>query len=142
MTVSSKAWDQVNERLVALGTHVRTSADKMSKGTAVDRAAFEKSVRDMFAAIEDGFGLAGRAIRDPKIRKDLSNVADSVRQALFATVESAGEQVRERLPRAPAKRSPKPTGRKTAAPKSATRKVAPARKATAGRSGARKRTAS
>jgi hypothetical protein len=136
MTVPSKAWDQVNERLVALGTQVRTSADKMSKGTAVDRAAFEKSVRDMFAAIEDGFGLAGRAIRDPKIRKDLSNVADSVRQALLATVESAGEQVRERLPRAPAKRSSKSTGRKAAAPKSATRKV------TAGRSGARKRTAS
>jgi hypothetical protein len=153
MTLPSKAWDQVNERFVALGTQVRKSADKMTKGTAVDRAAFEKSVRDMFGAIEDGFGLAGKAIRDPKIRKDLSNVADSVRQALLATMESAGEQVRERLPRAPGKRSPTSTGRKVAAPetpapkaapvkKAATvKKAAPARKATASRSAARKRTA-
>jgi hypothetical protein len=107
----------------------------------------------MFGAIEDGFGLAGKAIRDPKIRKDLSNVADSVRQALLATMESAGEQVRERLPRAPGKRSPTSTGRKVAAPetpapkaapvkKAATvKKAAPARKATASRSAARKRTA-
>lgn len=127
---------------------MRTSADEMTKGTALDRAAFEKSVRDMFAAIEDGFGLAGRAIRDPRIRKDLSNVADSVRQALLATVESAGEQVRERLPRVPAERSPKSTVRKVSAQKSAARnaapvkKAAPARKATAGRNGRRKRTAS
>jgi hypothetical protein len=172
MTMPSKAWDQVNERLVALGTQVRTSADKMTKGTAIDRAAFEKSVRDMFSAIEDGFGLAGKAIRDPKIRKDLSNVADSVRQALLATMESAGGQVRGRLPHAPGKRSPKSTGRKAAAPKTATgkaapvkkattakkastakraapankvtpvKKAAPARKATVGRSAARKRTAS
>ena len=153
MTVPSKAWDQVNETLVAFGTQVRTSAEKMTKGTAVDRAAFEKSVRDMFAAIEDGFGLAGKAIRDPKIRKDVSSVADSVRQALLATMESAGEQVRERLPRAPGQRSPKSSGRK-AASKTATRKAAPvkraapvknaapARKATASRSAARKRSAS
>jgi hypothetical protein len=129
MTMPSKAWDQVNERLVALGTQVRTSADKMTKGTAIDRAAFEKSVRDMFSAIEDGFGLAGKAIRDPKIRKDLANVADSVRQALLATMESAGEQVRERLPYAPGKRSPKSTDRKAAAPKTATRKPASVKKA-------------
>ena len=130
MTVPSKAWDQVNERLVALGTQVRTSAEKMTKGTAIDRAAFEKSVRDMFAAIEDGFGLAGKAIRDPKIRKDVSSVAESVRQALLATMESAGEQVRERLPRAPGKRSPTSTGRK-AASKTATRKAAPVKRAAA-----------
>lgn len=153
MTVPSKAWDQVNERLVALGTQVRTSAEKMTKGTAVDRAAFEKSVRDMFAAIEDGFGLAGKAIRDPKIRKDVASVAESVRQALLATMESAGEQVRERLPRALGQRSPNSSGRK-AASKTARRKAAPVkraapvkkaapgRKATASRSAARKRSAS
>ena len=132
MTVPSKAWDQVNERLVALGTQVRASADKMTKGTAIDRAAFEKSVRDMFAAIEDGFGLAGKAIRDPKIRGDLSNVADSVRQALLATMESAGEQVRERLPRVPGKRSAKSTGRKAPASKTETRKAVPGKKAASG----------
>jgi hypothetical protein len=160
MTVPSKAWDQVSERFVALGTQVRKSADKMTKGAAADRAAFEKSLRDMFAAIEAGFGLAGKAVRDPKIRKDLSNVAESVGQALLATMESAGEQVRERLPRAPGKRSPKSTGRKVAAPKPAAgkaapvkkaaparkaapvNKAAPAGKATAGRSTAGKRTAS
>lgn len=148
MTTPSKAWEHVNERLVALGTQLRKSADKMTKDAAVDRTAFEKSVREMLAAIEDGFGRAGKTIGDSKIRKDLSSVAESVRQALLVTIGSAGEQVRERLPRAPGKRSPISAGRKVAAPKTTARKTAtakkaaPARKATAGRSTGRKRTTS
>jgi hypothetical protein len=148
MAQSSKAWDQVGERFVALGTQMRKRADQMSKGATVDRAAFERSVRDMYAALEDGFGLAGKAVRDPKIRRELSNVAQSVREALSATVESAGEQARERLPRAALKRSPKAAGRKAVAPKPtarkspAAKKAGPASKTTAGRSTGRKRSAS
>lgn len=144
MAIQSDAWEQVGENFEALGQHMRSHFDEVAAEAAAERAAFEKSVRGLLTALEDGFGAAGKAIRDPMLRDDVTNVATAVREALLSTFETAGDQVRERLAgqrpatrpaakRAPAtKRAPaarKATSRDRVARKPAQKKQAPARRA-------------
>jgi hypothetical protein len=145
MAVQTQAWEHVGERFETLGDHLRGHFDDVSADAAAERAAFEKSIRGLLAALEDGFNVAGKAVRDPILRQDVMSVATAVREALLATFETAGEQVRERLTRpAPATR---PVAKRAApAHKPATRKVTArkvaARKTTARKTTARKRSAS
>lgn len=99
MAVQSKAWEQVGEKFETLGEHLRGHFDDVGAEASAERAAFEKSVRGLLTALEDGFNVAGKAVRDPTLREDVTKVATSVREALLATFETAGEQVRERLAR-------------------------------------------
>lgn len=129
----SKAWEQVGERFESLGDHLRSHFDEVNADAAAERAAFERSVRGLLGALEGGFGAARKAVRDPALREDVTNVAESVREALLATFEGAGEQVRERLTRParavrPAAKQA-PAARKTAPGKSATRAAAGKRSA-------------
>jgi hypothetical protein len=129
MAVQTKAWEQVGEKFEVLGTHLRSHFDEVSAEATAERAAFEKSIRGLLASLEDGFGAAGKAVREPVLRQDVTDVAVSVREALLATFESAGEQVRERLTR-PVRPTAKPvaahktTARKTTAGKAVAGKVA------------------
>jgi hypothetical protein len=134
MTVQSQAWENVGERFEALGEHLRGHFDEVGADAASERAAFERSVRGLLGALEDGFDAAGHAVRDPVLREDVKNVATAVREALLASVESAGDQVRERLtlparvtPPAstrPASTRPTTPKAKTGAKKTTTRKHA------------------
>ena len=134
MPVQSKAWEQVGEKFETLGDHLRGHFDEVGAEASAERAAFEKSVRGLLSALEDGFNVAGKAVRDPALRDDVSSVATSVREALLATFETAGEQVRDRLSRPrpavgqPTKRVagvPKPRAGKSVAAKSNGKPVAP-----------------
>lgn len=99
MAVQTQAWEQVGEKFENLGDHLRGHFDEVSADASAERAAFEKSIRGLLTALEDGFAVAGKAVRDPMLREDVTSVATAVREALLATFEGAGEQVRERLSR-------------------------------------------
>lgn len=138
MAVQSKAWNQVGEKFETLGEHLRGHFDAVGVDASAERAAFEKSVRGLLTALEDGFSVAGKAVRDPVLREDVTSVATSVREALLATFETAGEQVRERLsqPRSGVRPSAK---RASAVPKPATGKAVGTKSTS--KPAARKRTA-
>ena len=137
MPIQSDAWEQVGEKFEALGEHLRAHFDDVATDAAAERAAFEKTVRGMLTALEEGFGAARKAVRDPMLREDVTTVATSVREALLSTFETAGGQVRERLarPRHAARPAAKraPAARKTATRKTAAKKPAAKRAATAKR---------
>lgn len=97
MAVQSKAWEQVAERCNSLGAHLRQNFDELSADATAERAALEKSLRAMLSALEDGLGATGKVVRDAKLREDITELAASVREALLATFEGAGDQLRERL---------------------------------------------
>jgi hypothetical protein len=118
MAVQTQAWEQVGEKFETLGEHLRGHFDDVSAEASAERAAFEKSVRGLLTAIEDGFSVAGKAVRDPVLREDVMRVATAVREAMLATFETAGEQVRERLS------GPAPTARPAAKRATAARKTA------------------
>lgn len=136
MAAKSKSWEQVGERFESLGTHLRGHFDEVSADASTERAAFERSVRGLLSALEDGFTAARKVVRDPTLRQDVTDVAVSVREALLATFEGAGEQVRERLAR-PARRARPAAKRAPAARKTTTGRTAAARKATARKTTAR-----
>jgi len=125
MTARSKTWEQVGEKFESLGEHLRGHFDEVGVEASSERAAFEKSVRGLMTALEDGFGAAGKAVRDPILRQDVTSVATSVREALLASFETAGEQVRERLARP--SRSARPTTTRATAPGTKARKVGAAK---------------
>ena len=125
MAIQSDAWEQVGENFEMLGQHMRAHFDELTAETANERAAFEKSVRGLLTALEEGFGVARKAVRDPMLRDDVTSVAASVREALLATFETAGGQVRERLS-AP-RRVARPAAKRAPAARPATRKTVSAR---------------
>lgn len=139
----SKAWESVTESFEVLGEHLRGHFEQVSGEASTERAAFEKTVRGLLTALEDGFGAAGKALRDPALRHDVANVAGAVRTALLDSVEAAGSQARERLSvpvsrdgGAAAKRAT--TARKPVARKAATRKTAAGKPAAAKRTTTRR----
>ena len=98
MVVKSKApWEQVAERCNSLGKHLHQNFDELSADATAERVALEKSLRAMLSALEDGLGATGKVVRDAKLREDITELAASVREALLATFEGAGNQLRERL---------------------------------------------
>lgn len=113
MAVQAEAWAQVGEKFETLGEHLRGHFDEVGTEASAERVAFEKSMRGLLAALEDGFGPARRAVRDPALREDVTNVATSVREALLASFETAGEQVRDRLERP--RRAARPAATRAAA---------------------------
>lgn len=131
MPVTSKTWEQVGEKFETLGEHLRGHFDDVGTDASAQRAALEKSVRGLLAALEDGFAAAGKAVRDPVLRDDLTKVAGSVREAMLATFETAGEQVRERMSRPH-------DGARPAAKRAAVKRAATPRKAVAKKTAARK----
>lgn len=96
MAVQSTAWEQVSEKFEALGEHLRDRFDEVGADATADREAFEKSLRALASALEDTLASAGRAVRDPVLRQDLSGLAASLREALMSTFTGAGE-LRERI---------------------------------------------
>lgn len=130
MAVQSKAWEQVGTTFDSLTAHLRRRFDEVGADAAADREAFEKSLRALLTSLEETLSSAGSLVRDPVLRRDLTKLAKSVRKALVETFETAGEQVRDRLPAqvrrvgASAKRPRTATRRTTAKPKATPAKPA------------------
>jgi hypothetical protein len=134
MTVQSKSWEQVGKKFEAIGTQLRRRFDEASEDAGADRAAFEKALQALLSSIEDTFEAAGKAARDPVLRKELTELAASVREALLATFEGVREQLaatRRSLSAVQGKRSPalRSTAHKTTAGKATGAKAAPRRTA-------------
>ena len=123
MAAKSQTWEQVGKKFEVLGEDLRAHFDELRADTATERAAFEKSVRGLLSALEDGFGAAGKALRDPALREDVTSVATSVRDALVATFETAEGEMHERLSRP--RRRARATMTSAAARKATPRKTSP-----------------
>jgi hypothetical protein len=125
MTVQSNSWEQVGKKLEAIGADVRRQFDEANEDAVADREAFEKAVHALHSAIQDGLAAASKVARDPALRKDLADLAVSVREAVQATFEG----VRGQLTAATAGKRPKVL--KTIDRPVSKAKKGPARKSTA-----------
>jgi len=131
------AWEKVSESFGSLEADLRQYSATRSAEAAADRAAFEESVKGLISAFEESIGAAARLVRNPALGEDLADMAATIRDAFVATIQAAGQQVRDRLPvtsgatpgRAVAKRAPAPArkapARKASAGKMTTAKAAP-----------------
>ena len=88
MDVQLKTRERVGDLLESLGKTLREYRDGLSSDTASDRAEMEKSVRAVISALDEVVVTAGKAVRDPALRKDLTQVVVSMREVLVAAVSS------------------------------------------------------
>lgn len=130
-----KPWDQVGTQFELLGEHLRGRFDHVGAEASAERKALEKALRGLVKVLDDAFGSASEVARDPKLRQEIINLAESVRSALLATIERAGGSVSGPVRRtvSPATAKQLPVGRATtaerAAPKKSTTKKVAARSA-------------
>lgn len=122
MSKQTTKWEQVSHRFEALGDRLRSHFEQVGSQSAEERKALEHVMRLLSSTVEDGFTSAGRAVRDPAVRQDLADLATAVRDALTATVEDAGTQVRERIG-GPVRRGGRAEAHKVTPRKAAPRKV-------------------
>lgn len=87
MITNTTSWEQVSANFDRLGTHIRSRFEQAGADVAADRAAVEAAVQALVSAVEDAFGSAGDLVRDPILRKDLTALATSVRNALVGMLE-------------------------------------------------------
>lgn len=138
MSAHKKSWDQVGKKFEAVGAQLRRLIDEANDDVVADRAAFEKVVHALFSALDDTLEATSRIVRDPMLRKDLTDLAGAMREAIKATVGEAREQISAATPvrgpkalkkavhKAPAQAIPATT---RPAHRSASRNVAPGRAA-------------
>lgn len=94
MTAQPKSWEQVGAKFEVIGTRLRDRLDQVSADAAADRAALERAIQALVAAVEDTITAAGKVVADAELRQDITAFAASVREALLGTVERAGESIR------------------------------------------------
>jgi hypothetical protein len=138
MSAQKKSWDQVGKKFEVVGAQLRHLIDEANEGVVADRAAFEKAVHALFSALDDSLEATSRIVRDPVLRKDLTELAAAVREAVKTTVEGARGQLSAARPaihpkalKTVARKVPARTSRSTSRPARSTtsRKVAPHRAA-------------
>ena len=93
MTVQSNSWEQVGKKLEAIGTDLRRQFDEANEHAGADRATFENAIHALHSAIQDSLAAASNVAHDPALRKDLADLAVSVREAVQATVEGVRGQL-------------------------------------------------
>lgn len=140
MTTNTTSWEQVSASFEQLGTHIRSRFERAGADVAADRAAVEAAVQALVGAIEDAFGSAGKLVRDPLLRKDMTELAVTVRRALVGMLEQQTSAVKQvagssrplralRQEAAPARKAPsrstttttrKPAARRAAKPRQTT----------------------
>jgi hypothetical protein len=126
MDVQLKTRERVGDLFESLGNTLRDYLDGLSSDTASDRAEMEKSVRAVISALDEVIVTAGKAVRDPALRKDLTQVVVSVRELLVAAISSPirHSQVLTEKIKTPFSKAPSITGPKTNSHPAAPRRAA------------------
>jgi len=126
MTVQTKSWEQVGKKFEAVGTQLRRRIDEANESAEADRAAFEKVMHTLLTSLDDSIEAASLIVRDPVLRKDLTDLAAAVRAAMQATIEEAREELLAATNKATKKATSLKPGktRKAGRPKGTARKPA------------------
>ena len=123
-------WHVVGEQFSTIGDHIKAHFDQPSAHAVKERKAFEDSLHQLIALVEEGLAAVGETVRDPQIRTDVGKAAESVRAAVTASLQVASKQTRPAAPRAG--RRPAKKGEATSARRAATASKRPAARGSAG----------
>ena len=83
-----KSWQEVGKKFDTLGTHLRARLDEAGKGATADRAALEKTFKALLTAVEDSLDAASKVVTDPSLRREFTELATSMRDALLDALET------------------------------------------------------
>lgn len=102
MADAKQAWDEVGEQFGRLGqrlkqTYERQAAAGSEGGPRPDERDIEEAFRTLAGAVNTAVGSAGAAMRDPAFGEDVKSAARAFGDALSATFEDLGNELRRRL---------------------------------------------
>lgn len=126
ITTKNPAWKQVTKRYDALGEHLRRRFETVGADTAQEREALEQSLHGLVTVFDDLRTSASQVVRDPKLRKDVTELASALRDAVQTTVDRTGARLplvdrragaKRKVAAAKPKATPKPTSARDAAGK-------------------------
>ena len=87
MADAKQAWNEVGERLSALGLKLKFhTEEELSKD---DDAEAASSAEKLKRSVTELFDAMGDAARDPAVREDARSVANAFASAIDATIETA-----------------------------------------------------
>jgi hypothetical protein len=95
MTTVRTAWEELGERLEALGLKLKLHYEQTRDDAVTD------TVARLRAGVEDTFEAAGHAMKDDAVRADVHEVGRLFAEALAATLEKVGTDLREAASRKP-----------------------------------------
>lgn len=102
MADAKQAWDEVGEQFGRLGqrlkqTYERQAAEGSEGAPRPDERDIEEAFRTLAGAVNTAVGSAGAAMRDPAFGEDVKSAARAFGDALSATFEDLGNELRRRL---------------------------------------------
>ena len=100
MTESQQAWDDVAQQFRSLGRSLqeRYREQAPSEREPADRGAVDAAVRTLTDAVETVIESVGAAVRDTEFRDQAKQAAQSLVDALGATVTDLGDDIRAGFP--------------------------------------------
>ena len=94
--VEKDPWDDVSDRFARLGKRLKAAADGGAKG---DRDAVADAFKSFVASLDDAAASLNKAVQDPKFRDDAKAAAKSLGDAVAASFEQIGDDLRGRFRR-------------------------------------------
>lgn len=101
MSRNEEAWKEVSEKFGALGKKFREHYESTAAKEDEESAPSSDDIKKAFDTISDGlervFGSLGAAVRDEQVKAESKAAASALVDALGATVEDLGVEVRKRI---------------------------------------------
>lgn len=88
MTNSKEAWDEVGNRVAALGLKLKLHYEQAESDEV------QTALRKLGDALDSAFEAVGSAVKDPAVRDDAIGVGKSLVDALGVSLQDAGEELR------------------------------------------------
>jgi hypothetical protein len=93
---AKKAWNEVGDRLSALGLKLKlhTEEGKSRDGDDADSDESSTSFEKLKTSITEVFDALGDAARDPAVRENAKSVASAFGEAIDATIDEARHAIK------------------------------------------------
>ncbi len=99
MSESKQAWDEVGEHFAGLGRRVKEQYRAAAPESAEEREAVRDALRGLAASVEHALAAVGDVVRDSGFRDEAKQATKSFGDALAATFDEVGDELRKAFKR-------------------------------------------
>lgn len=99
MSRAEETWRDVGDQFASLGHRFRDHYREVEASSDVSHEEVAESLRSFGDAIDRVFTSLGNALRDPDVREDAKEAAETLLSALGATFQQIGDEVRDTVRR-------------------------------------------
>jgi hypothetical protein len=96
VTDTKQAWREVADQFSGLGLKLKLHFEQALQGEpeGSEDETVKKALEELRDALDRAFGAVGDAVKDPSVKRDVRDVARSLRDALQTTFAEASDDLR------------------------------------------------